>query len=176
MNTSEQQQLLKYARGIIEKVVRNSSSIVSPPRGGIFALHRGAFVTLMKKGHLRGCIGLIIAAKPLWKVIREMAESSAMHDPRFPQVAEHELEEISVEISVLTPFEKVADVSEIEIGIDGLLLQKGMHSGIFLPQVAPEWNWDLSDYLNNLCNKAGLPPNAHLHSDAELFKFQAEVF
>lgn len=136
----------------------------------------GIFVTLKKHGELRGCIGLIRGVEPLAEAISEMAVAAATHDPRFPKVRLDELADIDIEISVLTPMSKVSDISEIKIGRDGLLLQYRGHSGLLLPQVPVEWNWDVEEFLENLCHKAGLPPGSHQEPGAVLLKFSADIF
>ena len=141
-----------------------------------FKEHCGLFVTLKKNGELRGCIGLIRGVEPLSQAICEMAVAAATQDPRFPMVSSEELADIDIEISVLTPMSKVTDMSEIKIGRDGLFLQYRGHSGLLLPQVPVEWNWDVEEFLENLCHKAGLPPGSHLQSGAVLMKFSADIF
>ena len=136
----------------------------------------GIFVTLKKAGALRGCIGFVKGVEPLKYAIQDMAIAAATQDPRFSPVKLDELKDIDIEISVLTPMVPVADFAEIEIGKDGLMLICGPHSGLLLPQVATEWNWDTEEFLNNLCLKAGLPPGAHTYPEARLLKFSAEVF
>lgn len=141
-----------------------------------FSEKRGIFVTLKKHGELRGCIGYIIGYEPLKDAIPQMAISAATRDPRFNPVTASELKDLSIEISILSPMQDVKDISEIKIGRDGLLLQLGSRSGLLLPQVPLEWNWDLDEYLENLCHKAGVPPGAHLNPQARLQRFSAEVF
>lgn len=141
-----------------------------------FSEKRGIFVTLKKHGELRGCIGYIIGYEPLKDAIPQMAISAATRDPRFNPVTASELKDISIEISILSPMQEVKDISEIKIGRDGLLLQLGSRSGLLLPQVPLEWNWDLDEYLENLCHKAGVPPGAHLNPQARLQRFSADVF
>ncbi|HAE38976.1 MAG TPA: AMMECR1 domain-containing protein [Candidatus Riflebacteria bacterium] len=145
----------------------------SDPR---FKEHCGIFVTLKKHDELRGCIGLIRGIEPLSEAISEMAVAAATQDPRFPKVQLAELADIDIEISVLTPLSKVADLSEIKIGRDGLLLQYRGHSGLLLPQVPIEWNWDVEEFLENLCHKAGLPVGSHQEPGAVLLKFSADIF
>ncbi|GAB4270959.1 MAG: AmmeMemoRadiSam system protein B [Candidatus Rifleibacteriota bacterium] len=141
-----------------------------------FEEKRGIFVTLKKHGNLRGCIGFIKGVEPLKKAIPEMAISAATKDPRFNPVTHDELQDIEIEISVLTPMTEVKDISEIQIGRDGLFLQYGGHSGLLLPQVPVEWGWNVDEFLENLCLKAGLPPGSHKNPGARLQKFSAEVF
>ncbi len=120
----------------------------------------GAFVTLYKGYHLRGCIGLIEGVKPLWQAVQEMAVAAAVEDPRFKPVAPDETDELDIEISVLSPIREIASLKEIEIGKHGLLIRKGRHAGLLLPQVATEHNWQLEEFLRNTCYKAGINPDS----------------
>lgn len=137
---------------------------------------RGAFVTLHKRGQLRGCIGYIEARGPLHKTVEEMAEAAAFRDPRFPPVTEHELPELEIEISVLTPLKRISDLNEIEVGKHGLYIRKGFFSGLLLPQVATEYGWDRKTFLEHTCQKAGLPSNAWKERDTEIYIFSADIF
>lgn len=145
-----------------------------PPKGGSLT-GEGLFVTLHQKGDLRGCIGCLEGREPLEKLIYRYARSAAFEDPRFPPVVEEELKLLEIEITILSPFQQVKDLSEIRIGVHGLYLQKGYRSGLFLPQVPVEQKWDLQEYLNHLCTKAGLPPGAWEDKEAELFRFTGEI-
>lgn len=170
------QQALGAARKTLEARLRNHETPqleFSDPR---FNEKCGVFVTLKKHGELRGCIGYIIGYEPLKDAIPQMALAAALKDSRFRPVSPDELDDISIEISVLSPMQDVKDVSEIKIGRDGLLLQVGGRSGLLLPQVPLEWNWDVDEFLKNLCYKAGLPEGAHLSPQARLQRFSAEVF
>ena len=137
---------------------------------------RGAFVTINKKGSLRGCIGHIKGFKPLYKSVEEMAEAAAFQDPRFPPVTKKELKDLDIEISVLTPFKQITDVSEIEVGVHGLYIEQGFYSGLLLPQVATEYNWDRDTFLEHTCRKAGLPPDAWKEKDIKIYIFSADIF
>ncbi|HOW57969.1 MAG TPA: AmmeMemoRadiSam system protein A [Smithellaceae bacterium] len=137
---------------------------------------RGAFVTLKKRGHLRGCIGYIKAIKPLWETVQEMAIAAAFQDPRFPALKPEELKDLSFEISVLTPLRRIKDISEIETGKHGLYIINGYNSGLLLPQVAVEYKWDRETFLQETCHKAGLPANAWQEEDTEIYIFSAEYF
>jgi len=137
---------------------------------------RGAFVTLKKRGHLRGCIGYVKAVKPLWETVQEMALAAAFHDPRFPSLKSDELKDISVEISVLSPLKRISDVNEIEVGKHGLYIVRGYNSGLLLPQVAVEYDWDKETFLSETCYKAGLPPNSWMEEDTEIYVFSADYF
>jgi AmmeMemoRadiSam system protein A len=137
---------------------------------------RGAFVTLRKNGHLRGCIGYIEARKPLYQTVEEMAVAAAFHDPRFPQLNPEEFRQLSFEISVLTPLQEIRDIHEIEVGKHGIYITNGLHTGLLLPQVATEHCWDRMTFLEETCNKAGMPPRAWKDKDTKIYIFSADIF
>jgi len=142
----------------------------------ILTENRGAFVTINKKGQLRGCIGYIEGRGPLHKTVEEMAEAAAFRDPRFSPVKEKELPDLTIEISVLTPLRRITDVREIEVGKHGIYMRKGWYSGLLLPQVATEYGWDRQTFLEHTCNKAGLPSQAWKDKDTEIYIFSADIF
>ena len=115
-------------------------------------IKQGAFVTLHKNNQLRGCIGKMTSDLPLYVTIEAMAKEAAFHDPRFSPVREDELPEIEIEISVLSPFEKIS-YDAIEIGKHGLMLKHGYKSGVFLPRVPLEQKWNKEEYIINLFQK-----------------------
>jgi AmmeMemoRadiSam system protein A len=137
---------------------------------------RGAFVTLKKSGQLRGCIGYIKAYKPLGETVQEMAIAAAFNDPRFPSLKSDELQHLTFEISVLSPFKRIKDVNEIEVGKHGLYIVRGYNSGLLLPQVAIEYEWDRETFLKETCHKAGLPLQAWMDKETEIYIFSAEYF
>ena len=137
---------------------------------------RGAFVTIKKRDHLRGCIGYIKAVKPLWETVQEMAIAAAFHDPRFPALKADELADLSYEVSVLSPLKRIKDVNEIEVGKHGLYITRGYNSGLLLPQVAVEHNLDRESFLRETCYKAGLPPQAWQEKETEIYIFSADYF
>jgi len=139
-------------------------------------LVRGAFVTLKIDGQLRGCIGQIRARDPLYKVIADMATAAAFDDPRFQRLTPREYDRLEYEISVLTPLERVKRFSEIKIGRDGLMIRLDVHSGLLLPQVATEYGWNVTQFLEQTCLKAGLPKESYKDKYAEIYRFSAEVF
>jgi AmmeMemoRadiSam system protein B/AmmeMemoRadiSam system protein A len=152
-----------------------------PPRGyegvtPILKEPRGAFVTLEKRGQLRGCIGLIEAIKPLYQTVQEMAEAAAFRDPRFPALRIEEWPEVEIEISVLTPLREVQDASEIQVGLHGLCIVKGPYRGLLLPQVATDHNWDRETFLAHTCMKAGLPNDAWKDPGAKVYIFSSDIF
>ncbi|NQU04910.1 MAG: AmmeMemoRadiSam system protein B [Calditrichaeota bacterium] len=171
----EKTRLLKFAHETISRYL--TTETVPLPRGFNYAdAHKqGAFVTLNKHGNLRGCIGHMAEDMPLSRVIGSMAMQAAFNDRRFSPVTLDELDEIKIEISVLTPFKLVSGVDDIIIGRDGILIKKGGRQAVYLPQVATEQNWTLEETLNNLCRKAGLSRD-DWHEDMEFYTFQADVF
>jgi AmmeMemoRadiSam system protein A len=138
----------------------------------------GAFVTIRKKGYLRGCIGNIIGRRPLYVTVRDMAISAASSDPRFPPVEVEELDDLEVEVSVLSKPRVIKDVEEIQLGVHGVIVSQGpFHSGVFLPQVAEETQWTKEEFLSQLCaQKAQLPADAWKNPKTKIEIFTAEVF
>lgn len=167
--------LLALARETITRFL--TVQMVPLPRGFSPAAmeSRGVFVTLKKRGCLRGCIGHMMPDRPLAPLVGMMALQAAFEDPRFCRLTLQEVPELEVEISVLTPMKPVAGPEEIVVGRDGVLLQKGGCSAVFLPQVAPEQGWGRDEMLDNLSCKAGLSPSAW-RQGARFSTFQAEVF
>ena len=124
----------------------------------------------------RGCIGYVIPFKPLYQTVIEVAEAAATRDWRFTSVQPDELPSIDYEISALSPLETIEDINLIEIGVHGLVIEKGMHKGLLLPQVATDWGWDREEFLEHTCQKAGLKKNAWKDDDCTIQIFSAEVF
>lgn len=136
----------------------------------------GAFITLKIDRQLRGCVGAITAKEPLHKTISDMALQAAFHDPRFSPLKMDEYDGLEVEISVLTPFKKIKSIDEIEVGKHGLMINREYNSGLLLPQVAAEHNWDRNTFLEHACIKAGLGIDAWKDNGVEIFIFSAEIF
>ncbi len=176
LNEEEKRILHQIAKTVIENKARGKPVPEFRIDSPLLKENRGAFVTIHKKGQLRGCIGYIEALKPLHKTIEEMAEAAAFRDPRFPPISEKELPELDIEISVLTPLRRIKDVNEIEVGKHGIYIKKGWYSGLLLPQVATEYGWDRETFLQHTCLKAGLPPNAWKDKDIEIYIFSADIF
>ena len=135
----------------------------------------GAFVSLHKHGHLRGCIGHFGEDTPLYEIVAEMARAAAFEDPRFMPVSREELDDIDIEISVLTPMRRIQSLDEFELHRHGIYIRKGYRSGTFLPQVADEVNWTKEEFVGHCSqDKAGLGWNGW--RDAELYVYEAIVF
>jgi AmmeMemoRadiSam system protein A len=173
----EKHELLRLARDSLISYFSHPRQAPKPDPGHPGLLQKsGAFVTLHRRnGALQGCIGRIDNSEPLYKVVQECAVSAATRDFRFTPIAgSAELEDIVIEISVLSPFRRITQPEEIKIGRHGLMIRQGMQSGLLLPQVASERNWDRTQFLRAICMKAGLPTDAW--RKAELYVFGAEVF
>ena len=172
----DRQRLLRIAR----------DSIVAHVGGGPFPEHAvcdgelsgrrgGAFVTLLKSGELRGCVGHIEMDEPLVDVVRRCAVAACSTDPRFPAIEASELPQLAVELSLLGPLEPIGGLDEIEIARHGLVVEKGHRRGLLLPQVATEWRWDRQQFVEHTCRKAGLSPDDWKHG-TKMWRFEAEVF
>jgi len=179
LSASDKTTLLRIARETVEATVRGGSPpAVSVESEALKALC-GAFVTLRNADQLRGCIGTFAARGPLHETVREMA-AAALRDPRFLMnpVRPQELPDLDIEISALSPIEKVDDpLREIELGRHGIRIDGPYGSGCFLPQVATETGWSLEEFLSQCCaGKAGLPRDAWMSPDVTVYRFEAEVF
>jgi AmmeMemoRadiSam system protein A len=157
----------------LENAIAEGRSALTIPCGAFVTLH-----SLSAQGgkNLRGCIGRMSAGLPLEKTIRAMAIEAAFGDPRFPPLQKDELPRCLIEISALSPMEICPDPRSVEVGVHGLYLIHHGRAGVLLPQVPVEQGWDLDEYLDYICVKAGLPPRSYEAPGAELFTFTAIVF
>ncbi|PYP36586.1 MAG: hypothetical protein DMD46_08745 [Gemmatimonadetes bacterium] len=170
--------LLEFARATLQA---HLSGRPLPPVCAVpgAALHRGAFVTLLERGALRGCIGHVAADQTLGLVVQEMTIAAARDDPRFAPITLDELPALTLEISVLaepTPIPAPVDPACIEIGRDGLIVRREGATALLLPQVATEYHWGPEAFLGATARKAGLAPDAWREPGTEVFSFQADVF
>ena len=170
----------KTLRQIAQSAIERRFKGEKPPQidiaGGHLNENRGAFVSLHRQGRLRGCIGTIQPNRPLYQVVEEMATAAAFDDTRFSPLSAGELKDLDLEISVLTPLQRVEEVKEIEVGKHGLYIKKGFYAGLLLPQVATEYNWERVTFLEETCRKAGLPKNAWKEKGTEIYMFSADIF
>ena len=173
LSEKERRTLLNVARLAIEAPLKPVSRPAEFDMTPAMSELRGAFVTLKISGRLRGCIGTFSSQSPLAETINSTARAAAFNDPRFAPLKGEELPEIDLEISVLTPLAPIEDINEIEVGRHGIYIKKGGASGVLLPQVATENNWDRDTFLMQTCLKAGLGPDAW--KDADLYWFTAEI-
>jgi len=172
---AERQALLRAARESIVAHFQARRPALPAPTGAL-AEHRGAFVTLHGgDGELRGCVGLMRSDRPLLETVARMAVAAAIEDGRFEPVAEAELDQLSIEVSALSPLEPIRP-EDVEVGRHGLLIGHGGRRGVLLPQVPEEQGWDRETFLVHTCRKAGLPDDAWKKPGAELLGFTADVF
>jgi len=175
LSESEKGELLRIARSTLENYLRKDT-IPEFEVSDNLKKFGAAFVTLEKNEQLRGCIGHTSAVEQLYKTVSTCAVQAAVADRRFPPVKYNELADIHIEISVLSPMQKVDSWDEIVVGRDGLMIFKGDRRGLLLPQVATDYNWDRTTFLEQTCVKAGLPREAYKAADAIIYKFQAVIF
>src|SRR5436305_9228341 len=177
LNVPQRKQLLTLARESIALVLAARRPEWTPEAfDDDLRRHSGAFVTLTHDEELRGCIGSIEPVAPLYLAVSQSAVNAAFRDPRFHPLRSEELPHIHVEISVMGPIERVTDIGEILVGRDGLIIRRGGYAGLLLPQVATDYGWDREIFLQQTCNKAGLPRNAWREAGTSIEKFAAEVF
>lgn len=177
LNSEQRQELLKIARNTINLYLTKKEVYQPKTSDPVLEQVMGAFVTLHKRGQLRGCIGHITASEPLYLGVRDMAIAAATEDPRFPAMAEDELDDIDIEISVLSPLRKVDSPDEIIVGKHGVIVRDSYRSGVYLPQVATETGWSKEEFMNSLCSsKAGMSPDAWKTGNCDIYVFTAEVF
>jgi AmmeMemoRadiSam system protein A len=183
INPEEQRSLLTQARESITAELEGRIPIF-PDDSGLkenSALKKpcGAFVSLHLDDagrSLRGCIGRMTAGLPLQETVRIMAREAAFGDPRFPPLKPQELPHCHIEISALSPMSPCPDPRQVKVGVHGLYIMRGSRSGVLLPQVPVEQGWNLDEYLDYICVKAGLPAGSYEAPDAQLFTFTAVVF
>lgn len=175
LNEQDQQFLLELSRQTLQHYLTARTTPKPSVTSEELRQKRGAFVTLHERGQLRGCIGYVMALYPLYETVIECSVAAATQDPRFMPVELEELAAIDIEISVLSPLEKVTDPETIQAGLHGLVISQHGCRGLLLPQVAVEYRMDRKRFLQETCRKAGLPPDAW-EKGAEIECFTAFVF
>lgn len=181
-NKEDGKKLIKIARDSIAAYFNKKELSFSDEDKERFKEKLGVFVTLKIDDELRGCIGFVEGVNPLYEAIADAANAAAFSDPRFMPLTTEEFEKVKVEVSVLTKPELI-DVKKpeeymekIKVGEDGLIVKSSYGSGLLLPQVAVEWKWDVKEFLENSCQKAGLSKDAWKDLENKIYKFQAEIF
>ncbi|HEV2500020.1 MAG TPA: AmmeMemoRadiSam system protein A [Terriglobia bacterium] len=174
LTEADQQLLLRIARRALEEKIRLQN--LPPPAEMPSSVARpgGAFVTLHIGGALRGCVGRVESSHPLYQTVYECAISAALSDSRFDPVLSEEVPRLQIEVSALSPLVDIRP-EDIEVGVHGLLISQGMRHGLLLPQVATEWQWDRTKFLDQTCVKAGLAQDAWKRG-ARIQAFTAQVF
>ncbi len=174
-DAADKKELLTLARNTLNDYLKTGQVPEYSTKNNLLEMKMGAFVSLYKNGDLRGCIGTFTGDKPLLKTVQEMVVASATHDHRFEPVDSTELNEIKIEISVLTPLKKIQDTSEIVLGKHGVYIKKGTYTGTFLPQVYNKTGWVLEDFLGHCSrDKAGIGWDGW--KTAEIYTYEAIVF
>ncbi len=178
LNQDEQEKLLRVAKQSVEYFVKSGKTPEFNIKENILNEKKGAFVTLKNEKGLRGCIGNVLPTElSLYQIVSEMAIAAASQDSRFDPVTKEELPKLEYEISVLSEPERINSLKDIELGKHGVVISNGKSSGVFLPQVAFENNWDLEKFLAELCSqKAGLSQNCWQSKSTEISIFTAQVF
>lgn len=179
LTRTDKEKLLVLARNTIgnwlDPPPKGSVIVHEIPSGGALSSCCGAFVTLHVDGRLRGCIGTFSEEQTLWENVRHMALSAATSDDRFSPIESSELDRLHIEISVLSPREKVENIREIIPGVHGIYMVRGANRGTLLPRVAAEQNWTLEELLGNCARyKAGIGWDGW--RTAELYTYTATVF
>jgi uncharacterized protein (TIGR00296 family) len=182
LSLDEGRKAVALARNVIEQYVKNNTTPLST-LAGVFTEKQGTFVTLhtYPEHDLRGCIGIPLPIMPLKVAIIEAAKS-ATRDPRFPPLEEDEINNIVIEVTILTKPQLIKAtkpqdyISSIEIGRDGLIVEQGFYKGLLLPQVPVEQGWDKEEFLSHTCLKAGLLPDAWFDENIKIFKFSGQIF
>lgn len=175
LSDADRRALLELARKAIRDAVSHSKILDVIPREGIFSERRGVFVTLHVRGRLQGCIGVTEPTEPLGEAVVRCALSAALEDPRFAPMKEPQLEEMSIEISLLSPLEPILPEA-IQVGRHGLLVVNHAQRGLLLPKVATEHGLTREQFLEETCWKAGLPRGAWKDPETRIFGFTCEVF
>jgi AmmeMemoRadiSam system protein A len=169
----ERRVLLILAHQSILTALEGREISLTPPSPHLAEM-RGAFTTIYHQHQLRGCVGYVFPVVSLYQTIAETARAAAFEDTRFLPVTAREAAELEISLSILSPLKPIRP-EEVEIGRHGLLISKGGHRGLLLPQVAVEHEWDGGTFLEQTCGKAGLPPDAW-QKGATIEAFTAEVF
>lgn len=176
IDTNDQRTLLRLARMTVDSLVIKGRTLNVQAGGPVFGRLQGAFVTLKKKGVLRGCIGYMAPTMPLAQSISQAAISACAKDERFTPVTASELKDVTIEISTLGPMRRVRTMDDIMLGTTGLVIELSGKRGVLLPQVATEFGWTKEEFLKQLALKAGLLPDDWKSPTAKIYSFTAQVF
>jgi AmmeMemoRadiSam system protein A len=179
LSEKEKKEILKLAKLAIQSIFKKELIAELTKQKRVvknLGLRNGVFVTITKRGELRGCIGYILPVREFEELVVDAAVSAAIRDPRFDPLTEDEVGEIEIEVSVLSEPKRIENVSEVEVGKHGLIVRRGPFQGLLLPQVATEYNWDKLTFIRQTCIKAGLSPDEWKKEGTEIYTFTAEVF
>lgn len=178
-SSADRKRLLQLARDALTANLMRLPPATLPVGDPLFSRCKGGlFVSLHRTGQLRGCIGTFSTHRPMGQAIQEMATSAA-HDPRFVNdpVTREEVDELQIELSLLSPLQPTDRPRELIIGVHGIAIRRGQATGCFLPQVAVQMNWNAEQFLSACCqSKADLPPDAWKQTGTQVLLFTTEVF
>lgn len=176
LTRDEQDCLLGFARRTIAaRLAGDTQPVFAEPAPRLKQM-RGVFVTLTKDGKLRGCIGVVHGVKPTYVAVREAALAAAFEDPRFPPLSAEEVDDVRIEISVISPLRPIDSIKKIKVPRHGLLFRLCERTAVLLPQVAAKNRWDRQKLLEHVCLKAGLDKESWRNPDAQMMVFEAQVF
>ncbi len=178
LSPEDRERLVKLARAAVRSQVTGNPMPPLEASGGVLTEKRGCFVTLTNRGRLRGCIGTFMPNQPLAQMVTVMGRHAAQ-DPRFVQnpITPTELEQLHVEVSVLSPLTPTRQPQELQVGVHGIYIVRGGRSGCFLPEVATDQGWNAVEFLSYCCqSKAGLSPDAWQQPDTQVYLFTSEKF
>ena len=176
LTDEEKQACIQIVSDTIAFKLKLSQEMPTSPASPIFSEKYGVFVSLHRKGRLRGCIGYVQAYKTLYESLIDLSQAAAFRDNRFRPIIADEFDELEIEISILSPLSVVTDYEEIVVGRDGLVIQHPAGSGLLLPQVATQYGWDRETFLIETCHKAGLDESFLDDKDTTVYRFEAVVF
>lgn len=168
--------MLEIAKNTIKAKLEGRKYIPPKDLQNKYSQIKGCFVTIKINEFLRGCIGIIEPTEQLWKSISIASEAAAFEDPRFKPLNSEEFEKIKIEISVLSEPKEINNIEEIEVGKNGLIIEKGHNKGLLLPQVATEQKWNKQELLENTCFKAGLGKECWKDKEVKILKFNAKIY
>ena len=174
--------MVKMARNTVKKYLETNTKVIDTEFNLKFTAKAGAFVTINKQNSLRGCIGYPLPIKKLSNAIIDAAIAAATDDPRFPSVNVDEIDQIIFEVTVLSPPAEINVknyqdyLSMIKIGRDGLIVESNYKSGLLLPQVPIEYKWNVKEFLEHTCEKAGIDKHAWMDNDTKISKFEGVIF
>jgi len=183
LSDTEGEKLVKTARLVVTNYLKNNNKTqLDDDFESQFSFKSGVFVTLNNQSGLRGCVGFPLPEKQLFSALVDASISAATKDPRFPAVIATELDDITFEVTVLTPPVEIQVTdpteypSKINVGRDGLIVKHALNSGLLLPQVPIEYGWTEEEFLGHTCEKAGLPSSFWQNKDTKVLKFEGIVF
>ena len=183
LSDSDGDVLVKTARKAVTEFLSNGNRMkLEPDLEKKFAFNSGVFVTLNNPEGLRGCIGFPMPDKKLSRAIVDGAIAAATEDPRFSPVTMKELDNIVFEVTVLTPpveidvSDPMEYLSKIKVGRDGLIIRHSFSSGLLLPQVPVEYGWNVEEFLQHTCEKAGLVRDTWKNESVKIEKFEGIIF